>query len=98
LLRPMLEEAVPRRPDAEVALDFLENVDEAWGDLDAGLDRKAQPVRLSFAMVRILAEDHHPHFLERRQVERPEPLAALGKDMFALLSLFTREALQLAHL
>src|SRR4029450_9560203 len=57
LRRPMLEEAMPRWADAEVALQLLEDVDEARRRADIGRHREAEAMRLALAMVGILAED-----------------------------------------
>ncbi len=54
-------------------------------------------MRLAGAMVRILAEDHDPDLVERRQVEGFEPVATLWKDALSLFLLGGEEALELGH-
>src|SRR3546814_19058998 len=49
-------------------------------------------------LFRSLSQDHDPHLIERRQVERPEPLAALGEDAFPAGFLGDEEALQRLHI
>ena len=62
------------RGDAEVALDLLEDVVQRRRHRHARRHREAQAVRLAGAVVRVLAEDHHLHRVERRRVERGEDL------------------------
>src|SRR3546814_7349399 len=55
-------------------------------------------MRLAGTVIGILSQDHDPHLIERRQVERPEPLAALGEDAFPAGFLGDEEALQRLHI
>ena len=50
-----------KNKDPEVAFQLLEDVHEARWRLDARLHRKAKAMRLSCAVVRVLAEDHDAH-------------------------------------
>ena len=93
----MVKETVAGRPDPEVALKLLENVDQAWRRLDSRLHREAQAVRLAGPVIGILAENDDPHLVKRRQVERPEPFGALGENAFAALTLGEQEAFEVGH-
>src|SRR3546814_13251671 len=71
----MLEITVrgPRNP--KVALHFLIDVDETRRRPNAGLDRKAEPMRLPRPVIEVLAKNHHAHILRWRRVERCAPVA-----------------------
>ena len=98
LLRPMFEKAVALRPDAEVALQLLVDVDEARRRADPRLDREAQTMRLPLAVIGVLPEDHHAHLVERGEVKRPEPVGPLGENPLSPLALGGKEALEVAHI
>src|SRR5690606_35957927 len=98
LPRPMFEEAMPRRLDAEVAFQLLVDVDEAGRRPDAGLDREAQAMRLAGAVIGVLAEDDDAHRVQRGQVQRPEIFAALREDALALGLFGHEEAFQSLHI
>ena len=57
--------------------------------LDAVGHRKAQPVRLSRPVVRILTQDHRPDLVERGQLERaqPQPARRVDRPARSLLAL-----------
>ena len=98
LRRPMFEETVRRPRDAEIGIELLEDVDQARWRADAGPDREAQPVRLPLAMIGILAQDHDAHPVERGEIERAEPRAALGEDALARRLLRHEKMLQRRHI
>ena len=64
------------------------------GSCHAVLHREAQPVRLPRPVVRVLAEQHHPGGLVRRQVQRGEDLIVWRENGVAG-SLAGHEPLQL---
>src|SRR3546814_12967764 len=76
----MFEKAVARGRYVEIGLKFLVDVDEAGRHADAGPDRKAQSMRLAGAVIRILPQDHDADALDRRKVERAEPLGPARED------------------
>ena len=75
LLGPVLQKAVLRHDKAgNIVHQLLVDVLQRWWNANAGLDRKRQPVRLTWPVVGILPQDHHLHGLERRQRKRAEHL------------------------
>src|SRR4051812_42366409 len=83
--------------DAEIALQLLEDVVQRRRNRDARLHRETQAVRLSGAVVGILAEHHDLGLFERGRVERGEDVRGRGEDARALLPAFAQEVRQLAH-
>ncbi len=77
--------------NAEIALDLLVDVLQRRRHRHARLHGKAQPVRLAEAVVRVLAEDHHLHRVERRGIERGEDLRPRRKDARALALAIAQE-------
>ena len=55
-------------------------------------------MRLARPVIGILAEDDDPDLVERRQIERREPLAAFGEDALAGLPFGDEEVLQRLHI
>lgn len=53
---------------------------------------------LAWSVIGILAEDHDPDLVERRQVERAEPFRALGEDLPAPFALGEEEVLEVGHI
>src|SRR3546814_9440817 len=86
----------PRNP--KVALHFLIDVDETRRRPHAGLDRKAESVRLPRPVIGVLAQNHHAHILRRRRVERGEPVARARKDRLALAALLAQKLLERRHI
>src|SRR5690606_26729199 len=80
LPRPMLQEAMNGRRDAEIALQILVDVDVRRGDPHTGLDGGAEDMGLAKAMMRVLPKDHDLDLVERGQVEGPEIVPSLGED------------------
>jgi hypothetical protein len=93
----MLQESMRWPSDSKVALQFLVDVDEARRRANPVGDRETQAVGLTGTMVGILADDHDPHVIKRRQVERPEPVGAGWKDSLPRIALRQQELLQLGH-
>ena len=98
LPRPRQQAAVVGAGDAQVALDLLEDVVQRWRHRHAGQHRETQAVRLSRAVVRILAQDHHLHLVERRRIERREDLRPRRKDPRTGLFALAQERGEFAHL
>ena len=82
----MLEEAVRRRGNAEVALQLLVDVDEARRRTDPIRDGEAQAVRLSGSMVGILAYNNDFGLLKGTTVKSGKDLMNGGKNI--LLAIF----------
>jgi hypothetical protein len=97
LPRPRQQAAVVRTRDADVALQFLEDVVQRRRHGNARLHGEAQPVRLSRTVVGILAEHHDLDVVERRGVERTEDARRRRKDARARLPAFAQERRQLLH-
>src|SRR3546814_10020474 len=94
----MFEKAVARGRYVEIGLKFLVDVDEAGRHADAGPGRKAQSMRLAGAVIRILPQDHDADALDRRQVERAEPLGPAREDAAARRLLGDEELLERRHI
>src|SRR6056297_3973870 len=67
---PRLQAAVARDNEAEVIVQFLEDIDQRRRNPDARADREAQPVRLARPMIGILTENHDPNARRGRRVQR----------------------------
>ena len=83
LPRPAFQIAVSRVGDAEIRRQFLVDVLQRRRRGNAMRHRKAQPVRLSGAVIGVLPQDHHLHLVERCQLEGAEDLASRRVDAFA---------------
>lgn len=66
---PTFEVPVRGRVDAEVVVQFLENVDERGGRLDSHRYREAKSVSLAWVVVGVLADDDRLDFIDRAKVE-----------------------------
>src|SRR5690348_15504274 len=97
-LRPWNEATVIRARNSEVALDFRKDVDQRWRRRHTGQYGKTQAVRLTGAVVRILAEDHDFHLVERRAVERVEDARPRRIDALARMFFGKQELAQREHL
>ena len=97
-LGPGREIAMVGAGDAEIALDLLEDVIQRRRYRHAGTHRETQPVRLARAVVRILAEDHHFHRVERCCVEGGKDLRAGWIDPCAHRLAMAQERAQRGHL
>ena len=80
---PRAEVAVRRARKAEIGFALLVDVHQAGRHLYARWHRKAQAHRLPRTVVRVLAEDHHLHPVERCQLERLQPHPARRVDRLA---------------
>ena len=69
LVRPAFQVSVGRWRDAEVVVEFLENVDEGWRRLNAKWHREAKPVSLARIVVRVLSDDDCFDFIDGAIVE-----------------------------
>ena len=74
LLGPTTEGACRGKGTTQVILDFLEDVDQRRGHLDAVLHREAEAFCLSGFMIGILANDDDLYLVERAEVESIEYL------------------------
>lgn len=98
LLGPTLQMAMVRRFNSQILLQFLKNILQRRRNIHARLHRKTQTVRLLSAMVRVLTENHHFHFIERRMIERRKELRCFGIDDLFLSHLAGQELAQIAHI
>ena len=71
---PGLQTAVGRRGQAEVARELLADVAQAGRNPDTGCHGKRQSLGLTWSVVGVLAQDHHPHLGQRRQRQGPQRL------------------------
>ena len=69
---PLLKIARARDGHADVVVQLLEDVLQTRWERNAIGHRKREAMRLSRAMIRVLAENDHLHLIERRKVERIE--------------------------
>ena len=83
LPRPAFQIAVTRVGDAEICGQFLVDVLQRGRRGNTMRHRKAQPVRLSGAVIGVLPQDHHLHLVEWCQFEGTENLASRRVDPFA---------------
>ena len=86
LLGPAFQVAVGRGSDAQIVVEFLEDVDERGRRLDADGHGEAEPVRLARIVVGVLPDDDRLHLVYGAEVERRENLGARRVDdvMFRL--------------
>lgn len=79
--RPRLQVAVLGRDEARyVGGELLVHVLQRGRRRDALAHGEAEAVRLVVVVVRVLAEDHHAHRVQRREVERIEDVGEGRKD------------------
>src|ERR1700735_5366923 len=64
-IRPWREATMVWPRDAQVALDLLEDVFQRWRHAHGGAHRETQPMRLTRAVIRVLAQNHHANGVER---------------------------------
>lgn len=82
--RPRLEVAVLGRDEARhVGGELLVHVLQRRRRRDALAHGEAEAVRLVVVVVRVLAEDHHAHRVQGREVERIEDVGEGRKDCAA---------------
>ncbi|MNV76385.1 hypothetical protein D3C71_1697320 [compost metagenome] len=93
----MLQAAVVGRVDVQVALELLEDVLQRRRHRHARLHREAQTVGLAWAMVGVLADDHHLDPLQRRRIQRIEDQPAGRKYLLAGGLLAAQELAQRLH-
>lgn len=98
LVGPPCEVAAGERyGGAQVAVDFLYDVDERWGHRNALRHRKAKAVSLPWLVVGILSEDDYLHLVERGVVEGREDVTAFWvTGVFA--ALVDKELLELGKI
>ena len=70
--RPFLKIARPRHRHTQVVLQLLENVLQTRWERHTIRHRKRQTMRLTWTMIWVLAQNHHFHLVERREVESVE--------------------------
>ena len=80
LLGPAFKVAVRRRVDAEIVMNFLENVDERGRGIDSVGYGETETVCLAWVVVRVLAEDDHLHLVDGAKVECCKNLGAWRVD------------------
>jgi len=97
LIRPMLQIAVTRRIDVQIALELLENVLQRRRWRNARLHGEAQPMGLAGAVVGVLSENDHLNPLQRCRIQRIEDQRPRWIDDFASRFLTTKESRQLVH-
>ena len=83
--------------DAEVVFDFREDVLQRGRHRHAGAHRKAQTVGLARPVIRILAQDHHFHRIERRGIHRRKNFGTRRIDALAREFLGAQEFAQRVH-
>ena len=98
LLRPGLQAAMIRWLNAQVVLDFLEDIHQRRRNLHAGAHRKAQTVGLTRAMVGVLPQDHHFYPVQGCAVEGIKTVAAFREQHLARALLARQELRQLLHI
>ncbi|MNM89882.1 hypothetical protein D3C81_1021240 [compost metagenome] len=97
LLRPGNQIPVVRTRNAQVGFDLFIDVEQRWRHRHARRHRETQAMRLALAVIRVLAQDHHLHLLERRGVERGEYLRSRREHVRAAGLALAQERRQLAH-
>ena len=62
---------VARRRDwfAQIAVEFLINIDQRWWSRHTLLHREAKPMCLIYIMIGVLPDNHHAHFVKRTKVK-----------------------------
>ncbi|PAV66679.1 hypothetical protein WR25_01824 [Diploscapter pachys] len=95
--RPALQMPVARRGNAQIVVQFLEDVAQRRRHLHPRLHRKAQAMRLPRPMVRVLPQDHDLHRIERRQLQRPKPVVRRRQDGLPRRLFCGQEAAQVRH-
>ncbi len=83
--------------NAEVALQFGEDVLERRGRPHARGNAEGKAVRLSGAVVGILPDDHHAHLVERCSLEGMKDVTAFGEHA-VLLPFRHQERLQISEI
>ncbi len=91
LPRPRRQIAVRRNGTADIVMKLFVYVDKRRGGRRRTRNRKAQAVRLILAVIRILSQNDGFRFAMRRQLERVENIAHVGKDF--LRSVFGNQKL-----
>ncbi|MNN38170.1 hypothetical protein D3C81_1521540 [compost metagenome] len=97
LVGPGLQATVVGDVDVEVALEFLVDVEQRRRRGDARLHRKAQPMGLAGAVVRVLAEDHYLDLVQWSGIERIEDQRPRREDFLAGGVLLAQEFAQFGH-
>ncbi len=90
LLGPTFKVAVRRRVDAEIVVNFLENVDERGRGIDSVRHGEAETMCLAWVVVRVLAEDDHFHLVDGAKIKRCENLGA-GRVDDVVIRFFLQE-------
>ena len=90
LMRPAFQVSVGRWRDAEIVVEFLENVDEGRWRLDSERHREAKPVGLTRIMIRVLADDDCLDFIDGAIVESGENLRS-GRVHHMVFRMFLQE-------
>ena len=97
LPRPAFEIAVGCLGDTEVGLEFLVDVFQRWRRAHVRLHRKAQTMRLTVAVIGVLAENDDLDLIERRQIQRCKIFRRFREDLFPVRHLGFQECPQLGH-
>lgn len=69
LMRPAFQISVWRWRDAQIVLEFLENVNQRWWWLDSVWHGEAKSVSLSWIVVRVLPDDDGLDFIDGAKIE-----------------------------
>jgi len=89
-MRPAFQVAVGRRRDAEIVVEFLENVHEGGRRLDSERHREAKSVGLARIVVRVLSDDDGLDFIDGAKVECGENLRS-GRVHHMVFRVFLQE-------
>ena len=74
--------AEERLAQRRITRNFLEDIAKRWRDFAACCNRKRQTLRLPWPVVRVLPEDHHFDFLQRRERQRPQRFGRVDHRSF----------------
>ena len=95
---PAFKIAMSGMRNAQITLKLAINVLKGWWRGDAARHGKTEPMRLSRPVIGVLAEDHHLHIIERRQLKGAEHPASRRVDAFAGGFLGAQEGTQRHHM
>ena len=86
-----------RRCQSQIGFHFLVDIDQTGRWSHSGLYGETESVGLSGAVVGILTQNHHFHFIEGGPIQCRENLLARGKDSLSLLFLPEKKSAQIGH-
>ena len=87
---PAFQVPVWRRRDAEVIVEFLENVDEGGRRFDTERHREAKPVRLAWIVIGVLPDDDRLDFIDGAKVKGGKNLRS-GRIHHMMLCMFLQK-------